>query len=113
MTTLFISDLHLEAERAEIGRQFLQFLEREATGAEALYILGDLFESWLGDDDPNPHYAAMKNAIRAVADGNVPVFFMHGNRDFLIGQRFADETGVRLLPDPCKVNLYGQDVLLS
>ena len=113
MTTLFISDLHLEAERAEIGRQFLRFLEREATRAEALYILGDLFESWIGDDDPNPHYAAMKSAIRAIADANVPVFFMHGNRDFLIGERFADETGVRLLPDPCKLNLYGQDVLLT
>jgi UDP-2,3-diacylglucosamine hydrolase len=113
VTTLFISDLHLEAERAEIGRQFLQFLEREATRAEALYILGDLFESWIGDDDPNPHYAAMKKAIRTIADRNVPVFFMHGNRDFLIGERFAGETGVRLLPDPCKVALYGQDVLLS
>jgi UDP-2,3-diacylglucosamine hydrolase len=113
LTTLFISDLHLEAARPGIGEQFLAFLQREATGAEALYILGDLFESWIGDDDPNRHYAAMKRAIRAVTDGGVPVFFMHGNRDFLIGERFADDTGVRLLPDPCKVALYGEDVLLS
>ena len=113
MTTLFISDLHLEAARPGIGEQFLAFLQREATGAEALYILGDLFESWIGDDDPNRHYAAMKRAIRAVTDGGVPVFFMHGNRDFLIGDRFANDTGVRLLPDPCKVALYGEDVLLS
>lgn len=113
MTTLFISDLHLEAARPEIAEQFLEFLEQEAAYAAALYILGDLFEAWIGDDDPNPHYAEMKSAIRSVADGGVPVFFMHGNRDFLIGQRFAGETGVQLLPDPCKVNLYGQDVLLS
>jgi UDP-2,3-diacylglucosamine hydrolase len=113
LTTLFISDLHLEAARPGIGEQFLAFLQREATGAEALYILGDLFESWIGDDDPNRHYAAMKRAIRAVTDGGVPVFFMHGNRDFLIGDRFANDTGVRLLPDPCKVALYGEDVLLS
>jgi UDP-2,3-diacylglucosamine hydrolase len=111
--TLFISDLHLEAARPEIGAQLLEFLEQEALDADALYILGDLFESWIGDDDPNPHYAEMKRAIRTVADGGVPVLFMHGNRDFLIGERFAGETGVQLLPDPCKVNLYGQDVLLS
>jgi UDP-2,3-diacylglucosamine hydrolase len=113
VTTLFISDLHLEAARPEIGEQFLEFLEEEAAYEEALYILGDLFESWIGDDDPNLHYAEMKSAIRAIADSGVPVFFMHGNRDFLIGQRFAGETGVQLLPDPCKVNLYGEDVLLS
>lgn len=113
MTTLFISDLHLEAARPEIGEQFLEFLEEEAAYEEALYILGDLFESWIGDDDPNLHYAEMKSTIRAITDSGVPVFFMHGNRDFLVGQRFAGETGVQLLPDPCKVNLYGEDVLLS
>ena len=113
MTTLFISDLHLEAERPEIGEQFTEFLEQEAVSAEALYILGDLFESWIGDDDPNPHYREMKRAIRDVTDRDVPVFFMHGNRDFLIGETFAEDTGVQLLPDPCKVNLYGEDVLLS
>lgn len=113
MTTLFISDLHLEAERPEIGRQFLSFLRQEATQAEALYILGDLFESWIGDDDPNPHYAEMKNAIRGVADDGVPVYFMHGNRDFLVGESFAAETGVSILPDPHRVTLYGEEVLLS
>lgn len=113
MANLFISDLHLEGAHPEIGKQFLSFLQQEAAYAEALYILGDLFESWIGDDDPNPHYAAMKSALRSVADQGVPVFLMHGNRDFLIGHRFAGETGVRLLPDPCKVNLYGQEVLLS
>ena len=113
MATLFISDLHLEGARPEIGAQFLAFLEQEASRAEALYILGDLFEYWLGDDDPNSHYADMKSAIRSVSDSGVPVFFMHGNRDFLIGERFAEETNVRLLEDPHRVELYGQDVLLS
>ena len=94
MATLFISDLHLEPGRPEIGEQFLAFLEGEARAAEALYILGDLFEAWLGDDDPNAYYAAMKAAIRALVDSGVPVFFMHGNRDFMIGEDFAVETGV-------------------
>jgi UDP-2,3-diacylglucosamine hydrolase len=113
VTTLFISDLHLEAARPGIIDQFLSFLRQEAARAEALYILGDLFESWIGDDDPNSHYAEAKRAIRSIADADVPVFFMHGNRDFLIGERFAEETRVELLPDPYRVDLYGEDVLLS
>jgi len=113
MTTLFISDLHLAADCPNIGAQFLAFLQGEATEAEALYILGDLFESWVGDDDPNPHYAEMKAAIRTLVDRGVPVFFMHGNRDFLIGERFAEETGITILPDPHHIDLYGTAVLLS
>ncbi len=113
MTTLFISDLHLEADRPEISHQFLDFLATEARTAEALYILGDLFESWVGDDDPNEHYARNKAAIRSLVDSGVPVHFMHGNRDFMIGARFAEESGVTLLEDPLKVELYGEDVLLS
>lgn len=113
MTTLFISDLHLEGNRPEIGAQFTEFMRGEARTAEALYILGDLFEVWVGDDDPDPHYAAMKSEIRAVADSDVPVYFMHGNRDFLIGERFADETGVTILSDPTVVDLYGERVLLA
>ena len=113
MTTLFISDLHLEADRPGIGRQFRAFLDDEAAAADALYILGDLFEYWIGDDDPDPYYAEMKAALRAVAKRGVPVFFMRGNRDFMIGEGFAQETGVRLLPDPARANLYGRTVLLS
>ena len=113
MTTLFISDLHLEAKRPEIGEQFLAFLAGRARDADALYILGDLFEAWLGDDDPNPYYAEMKSAIRELADGGVPVFFMHGNRDFMIGDDFAAETGVTVLGDPHVVELHGEKVLLS
>jgi UDP-2,3-diacylglucosamine hydrolase len=113
MTTLFISDLHLEAGRPEIGEQFVAFLGGEASEAEALYILGDLFEYWVGDDDPNPYYAQMKAAIRALSDSGQTVYFMHGNRDFAIGEKFADETGVTLLTDPTRADLYGQSVLLS
>ena len=113
MTTLLISDLHLEAARPEIGEQFLAFLQGEARSADALYILGDLFEAWLGDDDPNPYYATMKAAIRQLTDAGVPVYFMHGNRDFMIGDDFATETGVTLLEDPTIVDLHGHDVLLS
>ena len=113
MATLFISDLHLVAESPDIGEQLLALLEGEARGAETLYILGDLFESWVGDDDPNEHYAAIKSALRALVDTGVPVFFMHGNRDFMIGADFAEETGVQILPDPTSIELHGDKVLLS
>lgn len=113
MTTLFISDLHLEAGQPAIGEQFVSFLANDARQAEALYILGDLFDAWLGDDDPNPYYGEMKSAMRDLADTGVPTFFMHGNRDFMIGEQFAAETGVTILSDPVVVTLYGQNVVLS
>jgi len=113
MTTLFISDLHLEADRPDIGAQFLDFLRQEASEAEALYILGDLFEAWVGDDDPNAHYAVIKLALRRLVDSGVPVYFMHGNRDFMIGSQFTNETGVRILTDPYAVTMYGEKALLS
>ena len=113
MATLFISDLHLEPARPEIGEQFLAFLAGPARTADALYILGDLFEAWIGDDDPSPYYAQMRSAIRELSDSGVPVFFMHGNRDFMIGQQFATEAGVTLLDDPHPLELHGEHVLLS
>ncbi len=113
MATLFISDLHLEPGRPEIGEQFLAFLAGPAREADALYSLGDLFEAWVGDDDPNPYYAGMKTALRELVDTGVPVFFMHGNRDFMIGNDFAAETGITLLEDPYTLDLYGDKVLLS
>jgi UDP-2,3-diacylglucosamine hydrolase len=113
MATLFISDLHLEANRPEIGEQFLDFLDEEAADAEALYILGDFFEYWVGDDDPDEYYASIKRSLRAFTDSGVPVYFMQGNRDFMIGEIFAGETGVTILPDPYPVDLYGKQVLLS
>jgi len=113
MATLFISDLHLEADRPEIGEQFLDFLDEEAADAEALYILGDFFEYWVGDDDPDEYYASIKRSLRAFTDSGVPVYFMHGNRDFMIGEQFAAETGVTILPDPYPTEFYGKSVLLS
>ena len=113
MATLFISDLHLESGRPEIGEQFLAFLAGSAREADALYILGDLFEAWIGDDDPSPYYAEMKTAIRALADSDVPVYFIHGNRDFMIGDTFAAEAGVTILQDPHPLELHGENVLLS
>ena len=113
MTTLFISDLHLEADRPDIGKQFLHFLETEAPEADDLYILGDLFEAWVGDDDPNTHYFTIKRALRKLTDGGIPVYFMHGNRDFMIGNGFANETGVKILDDPYKVTMYVRKTLLT
>ncbi|MGB5579659.1 MAG: UDP-2,3-diacylglucosamine diphosphatase [Woeseia sp.] len=113
MTTLFVSDLHIDQAQPEIAAQFAAFLASEARAAEALYILGDLFESWVGDDDPNPHYAETKQQIRAVVDSGVPVYFMHGNRDFMIGERFARDTGVEILQDPVVHPIHGERVLLS
>jgi UDP-2,3-diacylglucosamine hydrolase len=113
VTTLFISDLHLEADRPDLADQFLKFLETEALHADALYILGDLFESWVGDDDPNEHYAWIKQGLRKLTKKNIPVYFMHGNRDFMIGNDFATETAISILPDPHVTNIHGQDVLLS
>ncbi len=112
MTTLFISDLHLDPARPAITELFLQFLRDEAAHADALYILGDLFEAWIGDDTPSPAADAVASALRTVADGGVPVYFMPGNRDFLVGEDYAARAGFRILPDPCVVELYGRPTLL-
>ena len=112
MTTLFISDLHLDPARPDITGQALQFLRSEAREAEALYILGDLFEAWVGDDDPEPEKRRVIAALRELTDGGLPCHFMHGNRDFLVGEGFAAESGCTLLPDPTVVELYGTPVIL-
>ena len=112
MATLFISDLHIDAARPAINAQFLQFLETEAKGAEALYILGDLFESWIGDDAPDSAQAAAIRGLRRLTDSGVPCFVMHGNRDFLLSRQFCDSSGAQLLPDPLIVTLYGEPVLV-
>lgn len=110
--TLFISDLHLDAASPAITRQFQVFLDEEARGCDALYILGDLFEAWLGDDDPDPVARSVIEALRRLVDAGVPCYVMHGNRDFLIGERFCRESGARLLDDATVVELYGERVLL-
>jgi UDP-2,3-diacylglucosamine hydrolase len=112
VTTLFISDLHLDAVRPDITALFLKFLETDARRAEKLYILGDFFEVWIGDDDPDPHHAEVMRGLRQLTDAGVPVDFMRGNRDFLIGADFAARTGVRLLQDPTVVDLCGRPTLL-
>ena len=112
MATLFISDLHLSAERPDITSQFIQFLNNEARQAEALYILGDLFEAWLGDDMILPEYAEAIAAMKALSDSGVPVFIMHGNRDFLLGEKFTEMSGTTLLEDPTTLDLYGKPTLL-
>ncbi|EIF7599724.1 UDP-2,3-diacylglucosamine diphosphatase [Escherichia coli] len=112
MATLFIADLHLCVEEPAITAGFLRFLAGEARKAEALYILGDLFEAWIGDDDPNPLHRQMAAAIKAVSDSGVPCYFIHGNRDFLLGKRFARESGMTLLPEEKVLELYGRRVLI-
>jgi UDP-2,3-diacylglucosamine hydrolase len=112
LKTLFISDLHLDPATPAIAQQFLAFLDREARGAGALYILGDLFEAWLGDDDPAPAGREIVQALGRLTSGGVPCFVMRGNRDFMLGERFCEETGATLLPDGTVVNLEGERVLL-
>src|SRR4030095_16591072 len=111
-TPLFISALHLDGTRPDITAQFLAFLEREARRAEALYILGDLFEAWIGDDDPDPDKRGVIAGLRAVTNAGVKTFLIHGNRDFLIGKRFCRETGIELLADGTVIELYGRRALL-
>lgn len=112
MATLFIADLHLQTEEPAITAGFLRFLAGTAREADALYILGDLFEAWIGDDDPNPLHQQIAQAIKAVVDSGVPCYFIHGNRDFLLGQRFAQACGMQLLPQEQVLSLYGRNVLI-
>ena len=113
MRQLFISDLHLDVDRPASIARFLDFLKREASHASALYILGDLFEAWIGDDDTNPGYAPIIAVLADLKLSGVPCFFMHGNRDFLIGKRFATATGCTLLAENEVVEIEGDRVLLT
>ncbi len=112
--SLFISDLHLCESRPLITQAFVHFLNTSATHAQALYILGDLFEYWAGDDAiaAGKHQAVIA-ALRHLGTQGVRVYLMHGNRDFLIGDGFAKATDTTLLPDPSLITLYGKPVLLS
>ena len=110
--TLFISDLHLDRDRPQILALFQRFLREDARSADALYILGDLFEYWIGDDDDAPHLGGIADALCALADSGVPIHFAHGNRDFLLDGAFARRTGMSLLPEETLVDLYGRPALL-
>lgn len=112
MAALFISDLHLDAAHPAITEQFLSFLRADAAAADALYILGDLFESWIGDDAVDTAQSAVVGALRALGDGGVPCFVMRGNRDFLFGERFEAASGAVLIEDPIVLTLYGRRVLV-
>lgn len=112
MTILFISDLHLQADRPDITAALFRFLEETAPGAEALYILGDFFEYWIGDDYSDELIEEVRKQLHALSASGVPIFFMHGNRDFLLGEAFAARAGMLLLHDPTVIDLNGQRALL-
>ena len=112
MSILFISDLHLDETRPHIVDLYTKLLGSEARTATALYILGDLFESWIGDDDHSKLATRVAQATRALRDSGVPVYFIHGNRDFLLGEDYAARAGMTLLPDPTLIEIAGERVLL-
>ena len=112
MHSIFVSDLHLCPSRPAINQTFFDFLRGPAAHADALYILGDLFEYWAGDDDDDPFNASVLAALHQLASAGVKLYVMHGNRDFLIGKRFAAASGAELLDDPTLLDLYGTRTLL-
>jgi UDP-2,3-diacylglucosamine hydrolase len=113
MARLFVSDVHLDASAPAAIEQFLEFLSIHARHAEALYILGDLFETWIGDDDADPAKARVRAALGALTASGVAAFIIHGNRDFLLGSEFCQRTGCEFLIDPSVVELDGERVLLT
>jgi len=110
---LFISDLHLTIERPDITQKFLNLLSTRATEAKALYILGDLFDTWIGDDDFSPPIGKVKKQLKTLTEQGTAVYYIHGNRDFLIGQRFSKESGATLLDEYSVIDLYGTPTLLT
>ncbi|MBV8974609.1 MAG: UDP-2,3-diacylglucosamine diphosphatase [Sinobacteraceae bacterium] len=113
MARLFVSDVHLDAAAPQATEQFLSFLREQAAAAEALYILGDLFEAWVGDDDEEPGNERVCRALRELSSGGVACFALHGNRDFLLGAGFCARSGCRVLSDPVITQLDGERVLLT
>jgi UDP-2,3-diacylglucosamine hydrolase len=112
MTTLFISDLHLDGSRPHITRLFVEFVRNEAAHAKALYILGDLFEAWIGDDAGDETADQVADALTGLHARGVPCFYIHGNRDFLLGDAYARRARMTLLPDPSVVEIEGEKILL-
>jgi UDP-2,3-diacylglucosamine hydrolase len=109
---LFLSDLHLDHERPDLTHLFLAFLDDRGRDADAIYILGDLFEAWVGDDDDSPLVRDIQGGMKACADSGTSVFVLRGNRDFLLGDRFARSSGCMLLDDAARIDLFGQAALL-
>jgi len=112
MTTLFISDLHLQPTHPRLLDACLRFFDEEAKNAEALYLLGDLFEVWIGDDDDAAWINDFANALQQLRSGGTRLYFMHGNRDFLVGEKFAARCGMELLNETAVIDLYGRPTLL-
>jgi len=112
MTTLFISDLHLDESRPDITQAFYEFLDQRALNADELYILGDFFEVWIGDDEDTAFPSEVRKHLRKLTDNGTELFLMGGNRDFLLGKAFSDSVGATLLEDPTVIDLYGERVLL-
>lgn len=110
--TLFISDLHLHESRPLVTRAFFHFLDTTARNATALYILGDFFDAWIGDDDDQPLVAEVANALGTLANNNTEIYLMHGNRDFLLGEGFAKRANAKIIPEETCINLYGTKTLL-
>ncbi|POZ52753.1 UDP-2,3-diacylglucosamine diphosphatase [Methylovulum psychrotolerans] len=110
---LFISDLHLALDKPEITRRFVDFLQHRAPEASALYILGDLFDAWIGDDDFTPPNSTIRKRLKHLTDSGTKVYLQVGNRDFLLGQRFCQETGITLLGDYAVIDLFGTPTLLT
>jgi UDP-2,3-diacylglucosamine hydrolase len=113
MTALFVSDLHLDPDRPGATQRFIEFTHNDARSAERLYILGDLFEAWIGDDDDDPAVQPIVAALAELTTFGVACHFMHGNRDFLIGAQFAARTGCRLLPEYATIDVFGKRLLLT
>jgi UDP-2,3-diacylglucosamine hydrolase len=112
MPILFISDLHLHESRPHITRAFFHFLQTHARNTEALYILGDFFDAWVGDDDDSALPQEVAEQLAALTQTGTSVYFMHGNRDFLLGDAYAKKSGMQLLADPTLIDLYGKPTLL-
>ena len=112
MTDLFISDLHLGEHRPDLSAAFMTFLTRYASQAQALYILGDLFEFWIGDDERSPLQQQIATALANLAAQGVSLYFIHGNRDFMVGRRFAREARMTLLPEISTLPIAGRQALL-
>ena len=113
MKHCFISDLHLSEKTPELTLAFLKFLNESKEACTHFYILGDLFETWIGDDDNSPFNTKIKEALSAFTANGPETFFIHGNRDFLIGDLFAKDTGIKILPDPFSFMIDGQKIVLS
>jgi len=110
---LFVADLHLDPARPEMIKRFEEFCAGPARAAQAVYILGDLFEVWIGDDDDDPQVARVLDAVAALVHAaGIPAWFMVGNRDFLVGDRFHEYTGLQPLPDEQLIDLFGRRALL-